>query len=106
MLELTKDNFEAEILQNEGTTFVDYYGDGCIPCAELMPFVHEMADKYADSKVRFASFNTTAARRVAISQRILGLPVMAIYQNGEKVEELIKEACTREGIEELIKKYL
>lgn len=105
MLELTKDNFEAEILQGEGTTFVDYYGDGCIPCAELMPFVHEMADKYGD-KLRFASFNTTKARRVAISQRIMGLPVMAIYQNGAKVEELIKTDCTREAIEELIKKYL
>lgn len=105
MLELTKDNFEAEILQGEGTTFVDYYGDGCIPCAELMPFVHEMADKYGD-KLRFASFNTTKARRVAISQRIMGLPVMAIYQNGEKVEELVKTDCTREAIEELIKKYI
>ena len=45
MLDLTKDNFEAEVLQADGTVFVDYYGDGCIPCAELMPFVHEMADK-------------------------------------------------------------
>ena len=41
MLDLTKDNFEAEVLQADGTVFVDYYGDGCIPCAELMPFVHE-----------------------------------------------------------------
>ena len=106
MLELTKDNFEAEVLQAEGTVFVDYFGDGCIPCAELMPFVHEMADKYGSDKLRFASFNTTQARRVAISQRILGLPVMAIYQNGEKVEELVKEACTREAIEEMIKKYI
>ena len=34
MLDLTKDNFEAEVLQADGTVFVDYYGDGCIPCAE------------------------------------------------------------------------
>lgn len=58
MLDLTKDNFEAEVLQADGTVFVDYYGDGCIPCAELMPFVHEMADKYGD-KIKFASLNTT-----------------------------------------------
>ncbi len=105
MLDLTKDNFEAEVLQADGTVFVDYYGDGCIPCAELMPFVHEMADKYGD-KLKFASLNTTKARRLAIGQRILGLPVMAIYQNGEKVEELVKEDATRENIEAMIKKYL
>ena len=105
MLDLTKDNFEAEVLQADGTVFVDYYGDGCIPCAELMPFVHAMADKYGD-KIKFASLNTTKARRLAIGQRILGLPVMAIYQNGEKVEELVKEDATRENIEAMIKKYL
>ena len=105
MLDLTKDNFEAEVLQADGTVFVDYYGDGCIPCAELMPIVHEMADKYGD-KLKFASLNTTKARRLAIGQRILGLPVMAIYQNGEKVEELVKEDATRENIEAMIKKYL
>ena len=70
-----------------------------------MPIVHEMADKYRD-KIKFASLNTTKARRLAIGQRILGLPVMAIYQNGEKVEELVKEDATRENIEAMIKKYL
>ena len=48
----------------------------------------------------------THLRRLAIGQRILGLPVMAIYQNGEKVEELVKEDATRENIEAMIKKYL
>ena len=45
MLDLTKDNFEAEVLQADGTVFVDYYGDGCIPCAELMPvsYTHLLA---------------------------------------------------------------
>ena len=105
MIDLDKENFETEVLQETGTVFVDFYGSGCVPCAELMPFVHEMADKYGD-KLKFASLNTTAARRLAIGQRVLGLPAMVIYQNGQKVEELIKEACTREAIEAMIKKYL
>lgn len=31
--------------------------------------------------------------------------VMAIYKNGEKVEELVKEEATPEKIEGMIKKY-
>ena len=31
MLELTKETFEAEVLQNQGKVFVDFYGDGCVP---------------------------------------------------------------------------
>lgn len=37
MLDLTKENFEAEVLKAEGKVFVDFYGDGCVPCAALMP---------------------------------------------------------------------
>lgn len=105
MLDVTKETFEAEVLQAEGTVFVDFYGDGCVPCQALMPFVHEMAEKYAAS-LKFCSLNTTKARRLAIGQKVLGLPVMAIYQNGAKVEELVKEDCTPETIEAMIKKYL
>ena len=105
MIELNKDNFEEEVLKADGTVFVDYSSDGCVPCAALMPFVHSMADKYGD-KIKFTGLNITKARRLAISQKVRGLPVMAIYQNGEKVEELVKDDCTEENIENMIKKYL
>ena len=29
MVDLTKDNFEEEVLKAEGTVLVDFYGDGC-----------------------------------------------------------------------------
>lgn len=60
---------------------------------------------YGD-KIKFCKLNTTKARRLAISQKIMGLPVIAIYKDGEKVEELIKEDATVEAIEAMIKKYL
>ena len=70
-----------------------------------MPKVHEFADTYGD-KLKFTSLNTTKARRLAIAQKVLGLPVMAIYKDGEKVEELVKAHCTAEAIEAMIKKYI
>ena len=103
MLELTKENFEAEVLQAEGKVFVDYYGDGCVPCAALMPHVHEFAEKYADSGIKFCALNTTKARRLAIKMGIMGLPVMAIYENGEKIASVVKEEATVESIEAMIK---
>ena len=63
MLDLTKENFEAEVLKAEGKVFVDFYGDGCVPCAALMPYVHEYSEKYGD-KMKFCSLNTTKARRL------------------------------------------
>ena len=50
MLEVNKDTFEPEVLKATGKVFVDFYGDGCVPCQALMPHVHEFAEKYGDKK--------------------------------------------------------
>ena len=105
VLELTKENFEQEVLGAAGKIFVDFYGDGCAPCQALMPFVHNCADKYGD-KLKFAMLNTTKARRLAISQKVLGLPVMAIYENGIKIEELVKDDATEQSIEAMIIRHI
>ena len=105
MLDLDKTNFQAEVLEAEGYVFVDFYGDGCVPCQALMPKVHEFAETYGD-KLKFTSLNTTKARRLAISQKILGLPVMAIYKDGEMIDEVVKEEATPESIEAMIQKYI
>jgi len=105
MLELNKDNFEQEVLEADGKVFVDFYGDGCVPCQALTPFIHACADKYGD-KIKFTMLNTTKARRLAISQKVLGLPVMAIYAGGEKVEELVKDDATEQNIEAMIARHI
>ena len=104
MLELDKNTFEAEVLQAEGYVVVDFYGDGCVPCQALMPHVHAMGDTYGD-KIKFTALNTTKARRLAISQKIMGLPVVAVYKDGEKIDERVKDDATKEAVEEMIKKY-
>ncbi|MCL2249291.1 MAG: thioredoxin family protein [Oscillospiraceae bacterium] len=105
MLELDKDTFEPEVLNADGTIFVDFYSDSCEPCQALMPTVHALADKYGD-KLKFTKLNTMKARRLAIAQKVMGLPVMAIYKGGEKIEELVKDDCTEEAIEKMIQGHI
>lgn len=105
MIELDKNTFEEEVLKAEGYVLVDFYGDGCVPCQALMPHVHEFAETYGD-RMKFTALNTTKARRLAIGQKILGLPVIAVYKDGEKVEECVKDDATVENIEAMIKKYI
>jgi len=105
MLEVTKTDFEDEILKADGYVLVDFFGDGCVPCEALMPHIHGFAEKYGD-KMKFASLNTTKARRLAIGQKVLGLPVIAVYKDGEKVEELVKDDATAENVETMIQKYI
>jgi thioredoxin 1 len=105
MFEADKDSFQAEVLDASGKVLVDYYGDGCAPCEALMPFIMQCDEKYGD-KIKFVKLNTTKARRLAISQKILGLPVIAIYEGGEKIEELIKDDATEANIEAMIQRHI
>ena len=105
VVKITNDNFEEEVLKADGYVFVDFYGDGCVPCQALMPKVHEFAETYGD-KLKFTSLNTTKARRLAISQKVLGLPTLAVYKDGEKIDELTKDDATIANIEAMIKKYV
>jgi thioredoxin 1 len=105
MLELNKDNFEQEVLQAQGKIFVDYFAPTCEPCKALLPTVEAFAAKYG-KQLKFVKLDTSQARRLAIGQKILGLPVVAIYQNGEKLEELVKDDATQDNIEAMIKRHI
>ncbi|MBU5675432.1 thioredoxin [Alkaliphilus sp. MSJ-5] len=105
MISVDKDTFESEVLQAEGYVLVDYWSDGCEPCKALMPDIMELKEQYGD-KIKFTKLNTTQARRLAIKEKVLGLPTIAIYNNGAKVDELTKDDATRANIESMIKKYL
>jgi hypothetical protein len=104
VLEVTKDNFEAEVLKAEGYVLVDFFGDGCVPCQALMPHIHGFEETYGKN-IKFTSINTSKARRLAIAQKVLGLPVIAIYKDGVMVDSRVKDDATPEACEEMIKKY-
>lgn len=101
MFELTKLNFQEEVLESKGYVLVDFWGDGCEPCKALMPDVEALAAEY-EGKVAFKSLNTTKARRVAISQKVMGLPAIILYKDGEKVAEVNGEGASKQSIKEMI----
>lgn len=104
MIVLEKDTFDSEVLNADGLVLVDYWNEGCEPCKALMPDVEALANVY--TAVKFCKLNTTSARRLAISQRIMGLPTISLYRNGEKIDEVTKEDASKESIEAMIKKHL
>ncbi|HSQ87424.1 thioredoxin TrxA [Romboutsia sp.] len=105
MVVLDKNTFEEEVLKQEGIVVVDFWSEGCEPCKALLPEVEDLANQYADN-FKFCKLDTTKARRLAIKEKVLGLPTIAIYKDGAKVDEVTKDDATKTNIEEMIKKYL
>ncbi|MEW9123516.1 MAG: thioredoxin family protein [Thermotaleaceae bacterium] len=105
MLVVDKDTFQGEVLDAKGYVLVDYWSDGCEPCIALMPDVQALSEKYA-GKVKFVKLNTTQARRLAISQKILGLPTISLYKDGQKIDEVTKDDAQKSKIEAMIEKHI
>lgn len=105
MLAIDKDTFEPEVLESEQHVLVDFWSEGCEPCKALMPEIMELAATYGES-LKFVKLDTTKARRLAIKEKVLGLPTIAIYKDGKKVDELTKDDATKSNVEAMIKKYI
>ena len=98
MVELNKENFEAEVLQAKGVVFVDFWSPKCEPCMALLPEVEEFAEKNKDCGAKFCKLDTAGNKRLAIAQKVMGIPTFVFYKDGEKVATLDKEVLTTEGI--------
>lgn len=105
MIEVDKENYDEEVLEVEGPVMVDYWGEGCDRCMELMPGVEDLAEKYG-TDMKFCKLNIKGNRRLAMSQQVMGLPSMVFYVDGEKVEHLSGDDLTIEEIEEEIKQHI
>ncbi len=104
MIEINKETFEAEVMQAQGVVMVDFWGDTCDNCLNLMPDVEKLAEQYGKS-MKFCKLNIKGNRRLAIAQKVMGLPAVVFYRDGEKLEQLGGEDLSAEEIETAIKKH-
>ena len=104
MIVLDKENFDSEVLQAEGLVLVDYWNEGCEPCKALLPLIEALEAQY--EQVKFCKLNTSNARRLAISQRVMGLPNISLYKAGKKIDEVTKENASKANVEAMIEKHL
>jgi thioredoxin 1 len=90
MKELDKDNFDQTVLAYKGVFIVDFWSESCETCMEMMPQV-EALEAELSGKVEFGKVNIQGNRRLAMREKVLGLPTILIYKDGQKVAMFSKE---------------
>ena len=86
--EINTENFNSEVLSNNGVTVVDFFANWCGPCRKLGPILEEVETELA-SKVKFAKINTDENIEMARQYQVSGLPTLMIFKNGQPVERLV-----------------
>ncbi len=81
VIELTAQNFEAEVLNSDRPVLVDFWASWCGPCRMLAPTVHEIADECTDIKV--GKVNVDEQEELAIRFGIMSIPTLILFRDGK-----------------------
>ena len=79
--ELSKDNYEAEVMKAKGTVLVDFYADWCGPCRMQGPIVEQLSEERKD--VKFCKLNIDDAVAIAMELGITSIPTIMVVKDGE-----------------------
>ena len=97
MIIVDKETFEAEVQQSSMPCVVDLWGPQCGPCLALMPEVEKLAEAY-EGKLKFCKLNVAENRRLVISLRVMAVPTILFYKDGECVARISGDAVSIEAI--------
>lgn len=81
VLNITKDNFESEVLNSKQVVVVDFWASWCGPCRMLAPVLEELAQERDEIKI--CKINVDEEIDLARSFNIMTIPTIMIIKDGK-----------------------
>lgn len=103
-LQITKDNYDAEVTQSTIPVLLDFWAEWCPPCKMLSPIIDELADEYKD-KIKVAKVNTDEDKELAQKFNISSIPTLILINNGEIVKQQVG-ALPKPSIVDMFKDFI
>ena len=79
---VTDENFEAEVIKAGKPVIVDFWAEWCGPCKQIGPSLEEISDEMAD-KITVAKINIDENPNTPTQFGVRGIPTMLVFKNGE-----------------------
>jgi len=83
-IDITKDNFEQEVLKSDQPVLLDLWAAWCGPCRMVSPIVDEIAQEY-DGKLKVGKIDVDAEQELATAFQVQSIPMILVMKDGEFV---------------------
>ena len=81
-MNITKNNFEQEVLHSDKPVLIDFWAPWCGPCRMLSPVISEIAEEYGD-KVKVCKVNVDDEGELAASFNVMSIPTLVVVKDGK-----------------------
>lgn len=87
VLDITKNNFQEEVIQSQKPVLLDFWANWCGPCRMVSPIVDEIAGEHPDIKV--GKVNIDEQRELAAAFQIVSIPTLLVMKHGKVVNQAV-----------------
>ncbi len=85
--EITKANYETEVVNSDKPVLIDFWAEWCGPCRMLAPTVDAIASERDDIKV--GKINVDVEQELCVKFEIDSIPTLIILKKGEIAGKLV-----------------
>ena len=83
VVEITAQNFQAEVINSDKTVLLDFWAVWCGPCRMLSPVVDEIAEE--NPQIKVGKVNVDEQMELAQKFGIMSIPTLVVFRNGKNV---------------------
>ena len=93
-IEITKENYEAEVLQSDKPVLLDVWASWCGPCQMVSPVIEQIGEE--NDSIRVGKVNVDEQGELTMQFRVVSIPTLVVMKGGEEVNRIVGAASKSE----------